>query len=597
MERIFLEVLNLSILAGCMVPAVIMVRFFFKRIPKSLICVLWMLVGVRLLCPFSMESAFSPIRLPRGVQEEADLYENQDISEMEVEIETKAGSGGAGGESKELDFADRLEVTAAAQVDELNKREDILKAGTAVWCTGVFAMAGFFIYSWYDLKRRIRMAVPKCWCDIKIYQCDEIATPFLFGIVHPKIYIPAGMNEIYLPYIIKHEYAHMRRKDHLIKIIAFLLLAVHWFNPCIWIAYKMLCRDIELACDERAVRDMTNDARKEYMTALLNCSVSGRAVGACPVAFGESDIKERVKNVMNYKKPTFIIVILGVIICAAVLLCFMTTRKSEVAEVRDGTDMMESFGREGTEISAEESTEQEPLQETKSEEEQEKSVNIEESVEMWAKAFCNRDGQTIRGMVSDEYMRRQGEEEMLTSEGWSTPWLWDETADIYILETTEDHAEILYYAWLSDLHAVVWMNSISYHVEEGQCYIDQSDVRLMEYICTEEEFYQAYPDGKINGTRMDYLNNGAGEALNSYALSSNSNLPLFEPDTAAIYLLNILDNPGKVETMGITNGINGHARVTFKFLEDGGTVTVTMIQPYGEDGIWIPQTDEEMSTD
>lgn len=605
MERIFLQVLNLSFLAGCMVLVVITVRFLFNRIPKSLICFLWMLVGVRLLCPFSIESAFSPIRLPRDVREEADPHGNQDMSELiEEGVETKAGLGGAGEESKESDLADRQEGTAAAQAKELNAGERMLKVGMAVWCIGVFAMTGFFIYSWYDLRQRIRMAVPKYWNDIKVYQCDEIATPFLFGIVHPKIYIPADMDEVYLPYIIKHEYAHMRRKDHLIKIIAFLLLAVHWFNPCIWIAYKLLCRDIELACDERAVRDMTNDARKEYMAALLNCSVAGRAVGACPVAFGEAGIKERVKNVMNYRKPTMIIVILGAVICAAILLCFMTTRKSEAAEVGDGIDMTEPTENEEAEVSGKEDAAQEPLSEAKIEDEDENTVNIAESVETWAKAFCNRDGQTIGGMLSDEYVHRERDVELSAPEdgynfGWSSPWPWDETADVHILETTEDHAEILYYAWTSDPHVTAWRESLSYHVEEGACYIDQSDLAIMEYICTAGEFYQAYPDGKINGTRMDYLSNGAGETLNSNALLSSSDIyrPLFEPDTAAIYLLNILHNPNKVETMVLINRINGHARVTFKFLEDGGTVSVTMIQPYGEDGIWIPQTDEEGSTD
>lgn len=599
MERIFFQVLNLSILAGCMVPVVIIVRLLFSRIPKNLICFLWILVGIRLLCPFSVESVFSPIRLPRGMQEVSAIYGNRDAGEMADGIDTNAEPEFVGGENSRPDLAKKQEnVVPAAKTPD--KRGGIVKAGTAVWCAGVFAMAGFFVYSWYDLKRRIRMAVPKYCHDSKIYQCDGISTPFLFGLVHPKIYIPAGMNENYLPYIIRHEYAHMRRKDHLIKIAAFLLLAVHWFNPCIWIAYKMLCTDIELACDERAVRDMTHDGRREYMTALLNCSVQGKKVSACPVAFGESGIKERIKNVMNYKKPKFIIVFLGVIICAAILLCFMTTRKSERAEVHDKINMMEPPEKEEAEILTKEDNAQESLQETK-QEEQEKSVNIEESVETWAKAFCNRDGQTIRGMVSDEYMRRQGEEELLTSEdgynfGWSSPWPWDEAADIHILEITEDHAEILYYAWTSDPHVTVWRNSISYHVEEGQCYIDRSDLRRMEYICTAEEFYQAYPDGKINGTRMDYLNNGTGETLNNNALlsSSNSYRPLFEPDTAAIYLLNILNNPNKVETMVITNRTNGHARITFKFLEDGGTATVTMIQPYGEYGIWIPQTDDEV---
>ena len=204
MERIFLQVLNLSILAGCMVPVVIIVRLLFRRIPKNLICFLWMLVGIRLLCPFSIESAFSPIRLPQGVQEVSVIYGNWDAGEMADGIDTNAEPEFIWGENSRPDLVKEQEEAAPA-AEASDKIGGIVKAGTAVWCAGVFVMAGFFVYSWYDLRRRIRMAVPKYCHDIKIYQCDEISTPFLFGLVHPRIYIPAGMDEIYLPYIIKHE--------------------------------------------------------------------------------------------------------------------------------------------------------------------------------------------------------------------------------------------------------------------------------------------------------------------------------------------------------------------------------------------------------
>ncbi|MDE7476894.1 MAG: M56 family metallopeptidase, partial [Lachnospiraceae bacterium] len=218
-----------------------------------------------------------------------------------------------------------------------------------VWPFGLICMLGYMLISWLRIKNRIKTSVPihvSLDCGtVKVYQSDLIESPFLFGIISPRIYIPSPIADKELPYVIIHEMTHKKKKDYLIKPIGFLLLSVYWFNPFVWIAYIMLCKDIELICDEQVIKKLGASCKKEYSQALLNSAVNRRMIAACPVAFGEVSVKERVKNVLNYKKPAFWVLVAAVLACIIVPVCFMTQKKAkdpELTVVSEETDEIPS---------------------------------------------------------------------------------------------------------------------------------------------------------------------------------------------------------------------------------------------------------------
>ncbi len=646
MESVFTGVLSTSISAGFMVLAVALIRFLFREMPKSFRCFLWILVGVRLLLPFQPESVFGlmpKVEIGRNAALTGQTYQESLVGDMPSGV-TPENSGVSGEkEQKRPILSEGEKAGKAGEFASGGKRRLLMKAGAVCWILGVFLWLGYFCFSWYGVKGRLKTAIPEKSMGVKIYRSDRILTPFLFGIIRPRIYVPTGLEEECLPYIIRHECAHKERRDYLVKPAAFILLGIHWFNPCIWLAYKLMCRDMELACDELVIREFSVEEKKAYGAALLSCSVSQRKIAACQAFFGESGIKERVKNVFGYKKPAFWAVIFSILVCAVVSLCFMTTRREEQkggAEVSlsrteisksqaelsgsrtegaqeettktasgqkkaEEADLAEDTGTKGQE-KGDDATDNSAQKAGETEEtvkEDEAKVGLkesEESVKEWIEAFCNRDGKKIFNMYSEEYKKNAGENEIMpTAEneyalGWSSPWPWEDS-EARIAELTENHAEILYYAWVSDPHVTVWRQSLSYHVEDGKWLVDQADTIMMEHICVLEEFEKAYPGGQINDTPMDYLKNGAGEALNNHALLSSTTyyLPLFKPDTAAVYLLNLLKNEGKVEVTAKADEKDDKAKVSIKFMEGGDEVEVLMVRPYGKEGIWIPQSLEK----
>lgn len=671
MDKLFINILNMSVSASYLILAVIAVRFLLRKAPKNMRCFLWFLVGIRLLFPFSAESVFSLIPSTQVVDESI-YYTSQPVVNSGIPV-VDASINQYLQENYTLNSANSMNKTQIA---------GYICAG--IWIIGMALMLGYMIISWLCLSHRVKTAVPMDLAideehQIRIYQSDAIETPFLFGIIRPRIYIPYDLAQEELPYVILHEKAHMKRKDYLIKPVGFLFLMVYWFNPCIWIAYILLCKDIELICDEEVVRELGMDCKKAYSQALLSCAVNRRMITACPIAFGEVGVKERVKNILNYKKPALWIFIAAVLACIIVPICFMTQKKGaegvgEIAEkdndIVQTEEVLEKantlFGEitvqqlyDGTEITVEEikerqmqlenlekellaekeqlqkqSDETEDLMETLKEleasiaqAEAEKALlsellegvdgnlSVKEYIEQWAQAFCNRDGKTIVSMADENaeqiFIDRALLTEGISGEadyaafGWSSPWPWgidnyeDTTQCNYcIVSITEYSAEILYYAWVSDPHVTVWRELLTYKIENDKCVITSETLDYMEYMCVAKEFYQAYPEGVISGTMMDYYSyNGAGEALNENAKANKSMstyAALFEPDTAAVYLLNILDNPNKVGTAVKFDGDSNTCEVTFTFYEDGSTASVTMIQPYGQDGIWLPWSGGEM---
>lgn len=299
----FLEIVNISITAGWIVLAVFLLRLLFRKAPKWLNCVLWGIVALRLIFPFSIESVFSLI--PSAETFEPNLpYLN----------EFKINSG-----IEPLDNA--VNTQYADFVPMAERTVDVTIILACVWLMGLSIMLLYALASWARLKISLKTATKK---EGNIYQSEFVQSPFVLGIIRPKIYIPYKTNESDLPLVIAHEKAHIKRLDHLIKPLGFVLLSVYWFNPLLWAAYILLCRDIEAACDERVIKQLTDEQRKNYSLALLNASISRKSIAACPLAFGETGVKERIKGVMNYKKPAFWVIIAAVVVCIIAAVCFLT---------------------------------------------------------------------------------------------------------------------------------------------------------------------------------------------------------------------------------------------------------------------------------
>lgn len=275
MSAIFLKILNMSAAASWVAAAVLLLRCCLKRAPKWVDVLLWGFVAVRLLLPFSIESMLS--LLPRT--------EVIRPAVTNVPVQTAA--------------VPAIGTTAAAASDAAASPLSIWTILAWVWLAGAAVLLLYGAVSSLCLHRRVREAVR---LRGNIYQSERIDSPFVLGTISPKIYLPYRMDSCCWQYVIAHEQAHLRRGDHLWKPLGFLLLTIHWFNPLMWLSYVLLCRDIELACDEKVIKDLECGQRADYMQALVSCSVSRRRIAACPLAFGEIGVKERVKSVMNYKK-------------------------------------------------------------------------------------------------------------------------------------------------------------------------------------------------------------------------------------------------------------------------------------------------------
>lgn len=316
MNEIFLKLLNMSITASWLVLAVILLRFVLKRAPKWLNTVLWAFVGFRLICPFSFESIFSLVPSVETVP--SDIIYSQ----------SPAIHSGVPALNSTINpiISESFAPDVSASVNPL---QIITAIAAMIWIIGIVGMILYAVVSYVRLHKKVQEGVV---LKDNIWLCDRIETPFILGIIKPRIFLPSGMAESDMEYVIAHEKAHLKRHDHLWKPLGFLLLTVYWFNPVIWIAYILLCRDIELACDEKVIKEMGAEIKKPYSEALINCSVSRRTVSACPLAFGETGVKGRIKSVLSYKKPAFWVIIIGVVSCVVVAMCFLTNPKSELKD-------------------------------------------------------------------------------------------------------------------------------------------------------------------------------------------------------------------------------------------------------------------------
>ena len=314
MNELFLKIINMSISASWLILAVLILRLVLKKAPKWVNVLLWGIVAVRLICPLSFESALSLIpsseTIPLDIEMAAKPTIDSGVPAINSVVNPVLSS-----------FAPPQHVLTSA-----NPLQIWIPILNIIWLIGVGALLLYTAVSYWRLCRKVDTAVRY---KGNIFQSENVSSPFVLGIIKPRIYLPFNMNGQDLEHVVAYEQAHIRRKDHWWKPLGFLLLTIYWFNPLMWLAYVLLCRDIELACDEKVIKELGNEQRADYTQALVACSVNRRMIAACPLAFGEVGVKERVKSVMNYKKPAFWVIIIAVIICVGVAACFLTNPKQD----------------------------------------------------------------------------------------------------------------------------------------------------------------------------------------------------------------------------------------------------------------------------
>ena len=554
--RMFLKVLYRSMVAGGIVLAILLLRLLLKRAPKACSYLLWALVLYRLLCPFTFVSDFSFLSV-FGEEDGGTIQMAEENFSTAVQQENGAS------EPQNLQADGQL---GAAWREERFSGISRLWVATHVWAAGIAAMLLYGAFSLVLLSRRLKGAVR---LRENIYLSDYVPTPFVIGVMRPRIYLPSSLQEKEMDYIILHEQTHIRRGDHIIRMISFFTQAVYWFHPLIWAAYYLSGKDMEMSCDEAVMRRMGQDIRADYSTSLLNLATGRFFPGGTPLAFGEGDTKARIKNVMRWRRPR----------PAAVGISLMAVAAAAVVLGTDPKTVDAGSGEAGPTAA--------------------ENRELWQAADAWAKAVCNRDGTTIVNLSTQQARENLVNEELLSGEegvysfGWSSPWPWDSGKDYRIVECTEERTVIQYYAWTSVPHVTVWQEIQTWVKEEGQYRVQGNSMNwIYDNISDSSGFEAAYGAG-INGTPIDYLTNGAGEALNENALENKEYYEdyqdLFAPETAARALLNLSSEEGAVTMTAGSRQDDGSVEVTVSFPADGRSAVVKMVQPYGEDGIWIPQ--------
>ncbi|MFQ6845053.1 MAG: M56 family metallopeptidase [Oliverpabstia sp.] len=576
--------------------AVLLARFLLRKMPKKYSYILWSIVGIRMIFDLPFATNISVFNLFRGFAKHTSTVEAMLAGSHRTNLQ---------GSTNLLNKTDTTGAAAAhasrstaveAMTHTLTTSQTVLGILGLLWLIVVALFVAYGIYSYVKCRLLVRTAViarditpdsHKKKNNVSVWECDRIPSPFVLGIIRSRIYIPFRMPKQEQAYILAHEECHIRRLDPLWKLIAFLLLAVYWWNPLVWIAFFYMVRDMEMSCDEAVIEQFGNEIKQGYSNSLLSFAMERHPYSFAPVAFGEGDAGRRIKNVLNFKKPHTWVAILVFVLLVVVGVSCLTNGKDKISsETVSDTEnsQMQQTAVETTEApmsSDNSSTVQESLQ----------------SVDKWTQAFAARDVRTIQDMATDDAKNELKEENLLDDNGnfgWSSPWPWfDEESGMpayQITQSDDTSATILYYAQVSDPHVTVWKETLQYTRKDDKIEIAHEELQMLNFIASGSEFENAYPKG-IQNTPMDYQANGLGETLNEHAISANGMNPdgeynLTDPMEAAQYLLNLLRNDDKVE---ITADKKDKTQVELKvhFTEDDITHHITMIRPWGEDGIWV----------
>lgn len=315
MEGVFIKLLNLSIQASILIVVVLLLRFILNKSPKWMKCLLWALVAIRLVCPFSIESIFS-------------LAPDAEVVNMDNYVGMPNIQSEAAGTDRSVNKYVETHDNEGVAVEKKNTNPIYFLS--IIWSVGIVILAVYALGSCLKIWRRVKLSIRT---TENIYICDRIDSPFIFGIIKPRIYLPSGISEEQKESVIAHEQAHIKRLDHFWKPFGFCLLTVYWFNPLCWLAYILLCRDIELACDEKVIKNMDVTQKKIYSQVLLSFSESQKQILACPLAFGEVGVKERIRSILNYKKPAFWIIAVAIVSMIVTSVLFLTSPKKKTYEI------------------------------------------------------------------------------------------------------------------------------------------------------------------------------------------------------------------------------------------------------------------------
>lgn len=596
LSQIFLTFLYKNMTVSVVIIAVLLARFLLRKMPKKYSYILWSIVGIRMIFDLPFATNISVFNLFRGFAKHTSTVETMLAGSHRTNLQ---GS---------IDLLNKTDTTGAAaahasrstaveaMTHTLTTSQTVLGILGLLWLIVVALFVTYGIYSYVKCRLLVRTAViarditpdsHKKKNNVSVWECDRIPSPFVLGIIRSRIYIPFRMPKQEQAYILAHEECHIRRLDPLWKLIAFLLLAVYWWNPLVWCAFFYMVRDMEMSCDEAVIEQFGNEIKQGYSNSLLSFAMERHPYSFAPVAFGEGDAGRRIRNVLNFKKPHTWVAILVFVLLVVVGVSCLTNGKDKISsETVSDTEnsQMQQTAVETTEApmsSDNSSTVQESLQ----------------SVDKWTQAFAARDVRTIQDMATDDAKNELKEENLLDDNGnfgWSSPWPWfDEESGMpayQITQSDDTSATILYYAQVSDPHVTVWKETLQYTRKDDKIEIAHEELQMLNFIASGSEFENAYPKG-IQNTPMDYQANGLGETLNEHAISANGMNPdgeynLTDPMEAAQYLLNLLRNDDKVE---ITADKKDKTQVELKvhFTEDDITHHITMIRPWGEDGIWV----------
>ena len=596
LSQIFLTFLYKNMTVSVVIIAVLLARFLLRKMPKKYSYILWSIVGIRMIFDLPFATNISVFNLFRGFAKHTST------------VETMLAGSHRTNWQRSTDLLNKTDTTGAAaahasrstaveaMTHTLTTSQTVLGILGLLWLIVVALFVTYGIYSYVKCRLLVRTAViarditpdsHKKKNNVSVWECDRIPSPFVLGIIRSRIYIPFRMPKQEQAYILAHEECHIRRLDPLWKLIAFLLLAVYWWNPLVWCAFFYMVRDMEMSCDEAVIEQFGNEIKQGYSNSLLSFAMERHPYSFAPVAFGEGDAGRRIKNVLNFKKPHTWVAILVFVLLVVVGVSCLTNGKDKISsETVSDTEnsQMQQTAVETTEApmsSDNSSTVQESLQ----------------SVDKWAQAFAARDVRIIQDMATDDAKNELKEENLLDDNGnfgWSSPWPWfDEESGMpayQITQSDDTSATILYYAQVSDPHVTVWKETLQYTRKDDKIEIAHEELQMLNFIASGSEFENAYPKG-IQNTPMDYQANGLGETLNEHAISANGMNPdgeynLTDPMEAAQYLLNLLRNDDKVE---ITADKKDKTQVELKvhFTEDDITHHITMIRPWGEDGIWV----------
>lgn len=596
LSQIFLTFLYKNMTVSVVIIAVLLARLLLRKMPKKYSYILWSIVGIRMIFDLPFATNISVFNLFRGFAKRSSTMGTMLTGSRKTNLQGATDALNTIGTTGTSTAHASRNTTVGAMTHTLTTSQMVLGILGLLWLIVVALFVAYGIYSYVKCRLLVRTAViardiipdtHKKKGIVSVWECDRIPSPFVLGLIRPRIYIPFRMPKQEQAYILAHEQCHIRRLDPLWKLIAFLLLAVYWWNPLVWCAFFYMVRDMEMGCDEAVIEQFGNEIKQGYSNSLLSFAMERHPYSFAPIAFGEGDAGRRIKNVLNFKKPHTWVAILVFVLLVVVGVSCLTNGKDKISsETVSDTEnsQMPQQTVETTEApidSVNSSTVEAPLS----------------RVDQWAQAFCSRDVRTIQDMATDDAKNELKEETLLDDNGnfgWSSPWPWfDEESGMpayQITQSDDTSATILYYAQVSDPHVTVWKETLQYTRKDDKIEIAHEELQMLNFIAGGTEFENAYPKG-IQNTPMDYQANGLGETLNEHAISANGMSPdgeynLTDPMEAAQYLLNLLRNDGKVE---ITADKKDKTQVELKvhFTEDDITHHITMIRPWGEDGIWV----------